>query len=56
MAVRTNTKGVAEAIATIDEDHWRDIDYTPGGQAQVGECTYNGRLLIVRRTRLTDRA
>jgi hypothetical protein len=56
MAVRTNTKGVAEAIAAIDEDHWRDIDYTPGGQAQVGECTYNGRRLIVRRTRLTDRA
>jgi DDE family transposase len=56
MAVRTNTKGVAEAIAAIDEDDWHDIDYPSGGEAQVGECTYNGRRLIVRRTRLTDRA
>ncbi|MGH9215568.1 MAG: IS1380 family transposase [Acidimicrobiales bacterium] len=55
MAVRTNTKGVAEAIAAIDEDAWRDIDYTPDGEAQVAECTYKGRRLIVRRTRLTDR-
>jgi hypothetical protein len=56
MAVRTNTTGVFEAIAAIDEDEWRDIDYTPDGEAQVAECTYNGRRLIVRRTRLTDRA
>ncbi len=55
MAVRTNNKGPAEAIAGIDEDDWRDIDYTPDGQAQVAECSYNGRRLIVRRTRLTDR-
>jgi hypothetical protein len=55
MAVRTNTKGVAEAIVAIDEDAWDAIDYTPDGEAQVAECTYNGRRLIVRRTRLTDR-
>jgi hypothetical protein len=55
MAVRTNTKGVAEAIAAIDEAAWVVIDYTPDGEAQVAECTYKGRRLIVRRTRLTDR-
>jgi len=55
MAVRVNNKGPAKAIAAIAEDAWVDIDYTPDGQAQVAECTYNGRRLIVRRTRLTDR-
>ena len=55
MAVRANHKGPARAIAGIDEDAWVDIDYTPDGHAQVAECTYNGRRLIVRRTRLTDR-
>lgn len=54
MAVRTNTKGVAEAIAAIDEDSWVEIDYTPDGIAQVAETTYRGRRLIVRRTRLVD--
>jgi hypothetical protein len=55
MAVRTSNKGQAKAIAAISEDAWVDIDYTPDGQAQVAECTYNGRRLVVRRTRLTDR-
>jgi Transposase DDE domain group 1 len=55
MAVRTNNKGPAKAIAAISEDAWVDIDYTPDGQAQVAECTYKGRRLVVRRTRLTDR-
>jgi len=55
MAVRTNTKGVSEAIAAIDEDAWNAIDYTTDGEAQVAECTYKRRRLIVRRTRLTDR-
>jgi hypothetical protein len=55
MAVRANHKGPAKVIAGIDEDAWIDIDYTPDGQAQVAECTYNERRLIVRRTRLTDR-
>ena len=52
------------AIAAIDEDAWVDIDYTIGGQAQVAETIYTtgkGKharsvRLVVRRTRLTDRA
>ena len=64
MAVRCNTKGIAEAIATIAEDAWVDIDYPDGGRAQVAECAYTTgtgrravtRRLIVRRTRLTDPA
>ena len=54
MAVRTGNPAIARAIATIDEEAWVDIDYTPDGEAQVAECTYRGRRLIVRRTRLTD--
>jgi hypothetical protein len=54
MAVRTGTKGIARALAAIGEDAWVDIDYTADGQAQVAECVYKGRRLIVRRTRLTD--
>ena len=54
MAVRTNSKGIAAAITEIDEDAWIEIDYTTGGQAQVADCVYKGRRLIVRRTRLTD--
>jgi hypothetical protein len=56
MAVRVRNTAVARAIATIDDDAWADIGYTPDGQAQVAECTYKGRRLIVRRTRLTDAA
>ncbi len=62
MAVRTNTKGIAAAIAAIAEQAWEEIDYTSDGQAQVAECTYTTgkgdaavtRRLIVRRTRLID--
>jgi hypothetical protein len=54
MAVRANNKGPAKAIAAIDEDAWRPIDYTDDGEAQVAETIYKGRRLIVRRTRLTD--
>ena len=54
MAVRTNTKGVAPAIAAIPDDEWRDIDYSADGQAQVAECIYKSKRLIVRRTRLSD--
>jgi hypothetical protein len=54
MGVRTNTKGVAEAIAALDEAVWTEIEYTPGGVAQVAETAHWGRRLIVRRTRLTD--
>jgi hypothetical protein len=56
MAVRANNSAVARAIAAIDESDWTDIDYTPDGEAQVAECTYKGRRLIVRRTRLTEAA
>jgi len=55
MAVRTNTKRIASAIAAIDHDRWQPIDYTPDGEAQVAECGYKGLRLIVRRPRLTDR-
>ena len=62
MAVRCNTKGIAAAIATIAEDAWQDIDYTPDGVAQVADCDYTTgrgrkqvtRRLVVRRTRLVD--
>jgi hypothetical protein len=56
MAVRTNTKGVAAAIAALDPGAWVDIDYTADGVAQVAECMYQDRRLIVRRTRLTGAA
>jgi hypothetical protein len=62
MAVRTNTPGVAAAIAAIADSAWVDIDYTADGRAQVAECEYTTgsgkkkvtRRLIVRRTRLVD--
>jgi hypothetical protein len=62
MAVRTNTPGVAAAVAAIGEQEWIEIDYTADGRAQVAECEYTTgsgkkkvtRRLIVRRTRLTD--
>jgi hypothetical protein len=54
MAVRTGHQSLSAVIAAIDEDHWRAIDYTPDGVAQVAETTYQGRRLIVRRTRLVD--
>jgi len=62
MAVRTNTKSIAAAIAAIADDAWVDIDYTPDGIAQVADCDYTTgrgrkqvtRRLVVRRTRLTD--
>ncbi len=52
MAVRTNTKGLAQAIAAITEDAWTPIEYPEGGQAAVAETTYKGIRLVVRRTRL----
>jgi len=52
MAVRTNTKAIAAAIAFVKEDAWVGIDYTQDGIAEVAETSYKGRRLIVRRTRL----
>ena len=43
VAVRTNTKVIAAAIAEVDPDAWVDIDYTADEVAQVAECTYGGR-------------
>ena len=48
MAVRTNTPTIAAVISQIDENAWVEIDYTDDGQAQVAECVYNGRRLVVR--------
>ena len=64
MAVRCGMKGIADAITTIPESEWMDIDYTPDGQAQVAECAYTTgkgrhavtRRLVVRRTRLIGQA
>lgn len=59
MAVKAGNVAVARAIAAIAaiaDSAWVDIDYTSEGVAQVAECTYKDRRLIVRRTRLTDTA
>lgn len=56
MAVRTGVSAVARAIATIDEASWTTIAYPDDGEAQVAECLYDGRRLVVRRTRLTGAA
>ena len=52
MAVRTNTKAIASAITGIAEEAWVEIEYPDGGVAEVAECIYKGRRLVVRRTRL----
>jgi hypothetical protein len=44
-----------EAVFSIEESLWRPIEYTLEGEAQVAECDYRGRRLIVRRTRLVGR-
>ena len=45
-------KAVTRAVEAIDESTWTSIEYTCDGEAEVAECEYNGRRLIVRRTRL----
>ena len=54
MGVRM-VKSVVTAVSAIDEGAWTPIDYTCDGMAEVAECTYKGRRLIVRRTRLVGR-
>jgi len=54
MGVRMITS-VVSAVSAIDESAWTPIVYTPDGEAEVAECTYKGRRLIVRRTRLIGR-
>ena len=51
MGVRM-VKSVVTAVSAIDEQSWTPIDYTCGGIAEVAECVYKGRRLVVRRTRL----
>jgi hypothetical protein len=51
MGVRM-VKAVVATIEGIDESAWTPIEYTAGGEAEVAECDYKGRRLIVRRTRL----
>jgi Transposase DDE domain group 1 len=46
-------KTVRAAVESIDEDAWTTIDdYPEDGEAQIAETVYDGRRLIVRRTRL----
>ena len=52
MAIRTGAKAVKGVVEGIDEDAWTRIPYTPGGEAAVAETTYQGRRLVIRRTRL----
>ena len=54
MGVRM-VKAVTRAVEGIDESAWTPIDYTADGEAEVAECDYKGRRLIVRRTRLVGR-
>jgi hypothetical protein len=48
-------KAVTRAVEAIEESAWMPIDYTVDGEAEVAECIYRGRRLIMRRTRLTGR-
>jgi hypothetical protein len=54
MGVRM-VKSVVTAVDGIDELAWSPIEYTCDGEAEVAECLYKGRRLIVRRTRLVGR-
>ena len=54
MGVRM-VKSVVTAVSAIEEEAWTPIDYTCDGIAEVAECVYKGRRLVVRRTRLVGR-
>jgi hypothetical protein len=54
MGVRM-VKSVVAAVSAIDEESWTPIDYPLDGIAEVAECVYKGRRLVVRRTRLVGR-
>jgi hypothetical protein len=46
-------KGVSDQIASIPAGDWQTLaDYPDDGEAQIAETTYNGKRMIVRRTRL----
>jgi hypothetical protein len=46
------SKEVRAAVEAVAEDAWQAIAYPEEGEAQIAETTYEGRRLIVRRTRL----
>jgi len=48
-------KSLVSAVSAIDASAWIPIEYTCDGEAEVAECEYKGRRLIVRRTRLVGR-
>ena len=54
MGVRMQ-KSVVSAISAIAESAWTPIEYTCDGEAEVAECDYKGRRLMIRRTRLIGR-
>jgi hypothetical protein len=54
MGVRM-VKSVVSAVSAIAEESWTPIEYTCDGIAEVAECHYQGRRMIVRRTRLLGR-
>jgi Transposase DDE domain group 1 len=43
---------IRKAMEQINENAWQSIEYPEDGEAQIAETTYDGRRLIVRRTRL----
>jgi hypothetical protein len=45
-------KTVRAAVEAIDEHAWQRIHYPDDGEAQIAETVYDGRRLIIRRTRL----
>jgi hypothetical protein len=48
-----NITQIKEIVAQIPESDWRQVeDYPKDGEARIAETSYNGRRLIVRRTRL----
>ena len=54
MGVRMITS-VTSVVSAIDESEWTPIEYTCDGEAEVAECIYKGRRLIVQHTRLIGR-
>ena len=54
MGVRM-VNAVVSAVSAIDAEAWTPIEYTCDGEAEVAECIYKGRRLVVRRTRLIGR-
>ena len=54
--MRCGTKALASLIAGVDDEAWTAIGYTYDGEAQVTECVYRDRRLVVHRTRLTGAA